>query len=195
MRKPQKRAIDTRNKILDVAREMVVQSGYEGLRTEEVVAAAGVAKGTLFAHFGDKDQLLFVLICEEFDGTVATLVRLMGKEHYTQSDFIKALYPMMHLLSRERVIFDLFHYFSGVPMDEFDFDTGDECSEVQELLNMMVERLQNVDEARQDTSAANLADGCMAFVVQAASYRLSGQYKTSAEAETAFDEKLRLWLK
>ncbi|WP_148301825.1 TetR/AcrR family transcriptional regulator [Sneathiella glossodoripedis] len=195
MKKPQKRAIDTRNKILDVAREMVLEVGYEGLRTEEIVASAGVAKGTLFAHFGDKDQLLFILICEEFDGTVATLVRLMNEQSISQADFIKSLYPMMHLLSRERVIFELFHYFSGVPMDGFDFDTGDDCSELQELLNMLVARLQEGGEARADTSASNLAEGCIAFVVQAASYRLSGQYKTAGEAEAAFEEKLKLWLR
>ena len=195
MKKPQKRAIDTRNKILDVAREMVIQSGYEGLRTEEVVSAAGVAKGTLFAHFGDKDQLLYILICEEFDGVVATLVRLMNSEKFDPNDFIGALLPMMRLLSRERIIFNLFHYFAGVPMEGFNFDTGDDCSELQELLNQMVGRLQKNNEIRTDTNVENIADGCLAFVVQAASYRLSGQYKTDQQAETAFREKLNLWFR
>ena len=59
MRKPrQKRTLETRARLIAAAEAVVEQSGYEALRVEEVVLRAGVAKGTFFAHFGDKDELM-----------------------------------------------------------------------------------------------------------------------------------------
>ncbi|MCJ8335947.1 MAG: TetR/AcrR family transcriptional regulator, partial [Epibacterium sp.] len=46
-RAPQKRRLETRAKLLEVAGEIVSEQGYSGLRVEDVVARAGVAKGTL----------------------------------------------------------------------------------------------------------------------------------------------------
>ena len=64
-RAPQKRRLETRARLQEVAATIVQEQGYSGLRVEDVVARAGVAKGTLFSHFKDKDGLLAVLIGDE----------------------------------------------------------------------------------------------------------------------------------
>ena len=61
-RPPQKRRLETRARLLAESARLVAAQGYAGLRVEDVVEAAGVAKGTLFSHFTDKDGLLAVLI-------------------------------------------------------------------------------------------------------------------------------------
>ena len=193
MRKPQKRAIDTRKKILDVTREMVVQDGYASIRTEEVVAAAGIAKGTLFAHFGDKDQLLYTLMCEEIDGAIGSTVLLVSKEVFEKDDFIDALLPLMKLLCREKIIFDLFQHFSGVSMGHFDIEIGDDCNEYKDLLSRAVSLLQASGKVRRDLPASIIGEGCLAFLIQAVSFRLGGQYQDLAQAEAAFRLKLNSW--
>src|SRR6056297_1375519 len=65
--KIQPRALQTRARLLDAAQEIIAEVGYEGLRTQEVVKRAGVAKGTLFAHFPDKDALMEILIGAKMD--------------------------------------------------------------------------------------------------------------------------------
>jgi AcrR family transcriptional regulator len=61
-RKLQARTLATRDRLLTAGREIVAASGMAGLRTEEVVLRAGVAKGTFFAHFTDRDQFLAALL-------------------------------------------------------------------------------------------------------------------------------------
>ena len=193
LRKPQKRSIDTRKKILDVTREMVVQNGYASIRTEEVVAAAGVAKGTLFAHFGDKDQLLYTLMCEEIDGAIGSTVLLVSQEKFEKDDFVDALIPLMKLLSREKIIFDLFQHFSGVSTGQFDIEIGDDCKEYKDLLTRGVSLLQADGKVRGDLPAHILGEGCLAFLIQAVSFVLGGQYSNLAQAEKEFRYKLNSW--
>jgi TetR/AcrR family transcriptional regulator, mexJK operon transcriptional repressor len=48
--------------ILDAARETFLREGYGGTTMDEVAAAAGVAKQTVYAHFTDKPRLFEELI-------------------------------------------------------------------------------------------------------------------------------------
>ena len=52
----------TRQKILEAALEEFTRQGYRGANTARIARAAGVAHGTVFLHFPDKDQLLFEVI-------------------------------------------------------------------------------------------------------------------------------------
>lgn len=72
-RKVQARTGATRDRLLAAGREIVAAGGMTALRTEEVVLRAGVAKGTFFAHFADRDQFLAALLAERLGGEVARL--------------------------------------------------------------------------------------------------------------------------
>lgn len=43
--------------ILDAAERMFLRHGYEGVSMDQIAAAAGVSKLTVYSHFGDKDAL------------------------------------------------------------------------------------------------------------------------------------------
>jgi TetR/AcrR family transcriptional repressor of mexJK operon len=43
--------------ILDAAKRLFVEQGYEGVSMDQIAAAAGVSKLTVYSHFGDKDTL------------------------------------------------------------------------------------------------------------------------------------------
>lgn len=62
----QARGDETRQAILDAAREVFVAEGYEGASIRKVAQAAGYAHGTIYLHFRDKDDLLYQLSEEQF---------------------------------------------------------------------------------------------------------------------------------
>lgn len=52
----------TRNKIMDVAQQMVLDVGLTGTSVDKVIDGAGVTKGTFFYHFKTKHDLAAALI-------------------------------------------------------------------------------------------------------------------------------------
>src|SRR6478609_929263 len=64
---PQERGDAARNRalLLDAARRLVDERGAEAVTTDDIAAAAGVGKGTLFRRFGSRAGLMVVLLDED----------------------------------------------------------------------------------------------------------------------------------
>ncbi len=58
-------AARNRRALLDAARRLVAERGAEAVSMDEVAAAAGVGKGTLFRRFGSRAGLMIVLLDED----------------------------------------------------------------------------------------------------------------------------------
>ncbi|GAA3179835.1 TetR/AcrR family transcriptional regulator [Nonomuraea roseoviolacea] len=63
-RPPKERADASRNRaaVLDAAARLFAEHGVEGVSMDQIAAAAGVGKGTLFRRFGDKAGLAVALL-------------------------------------------------------------------------------------------------------------------------------------
>ena len=60
--------LNKRAAILDSAKKMFTQHGFDGVSMDQIAADAGVSKLTVYSHFGDKDTLFFTAVsvtCEE----------------------------------------------------------------------------------------------------------------------------------
>lgn len=60
-RKPMARGLLSSRKILDVAASLFLSKGLEATTVDEIVAAAGIAKGTFYHHFASKTALIDAL--------------------------------------------------------------------------------------------------------------------------------------
>src|ERR1700730_4594007 len=84
-----------RRQILDGARKVFLDLGFDGASMGEIARAAGVSKGTLYVYFADKSRLFEAIVEEEtleqgrmafnfdLDRDVATTLRDFGQA-YTQ---------------------------------------------------------------------------------------------------------------
>ena len=60
--------LEKRQAILDAAKRLFPQHGFDGISMEAIAAEAGVSKLTIYSHYGDKDALFRATItakCEE----------------------------------------------------------------------------------------------------------------------------------
>jgi AcrR family transcriptional regulator len=68
---------ETRGRLLDVARHLLVERGYHGVTIEQIAKAAGVSRQAVYAyHFGSKSEFLSALLVhvEAIEG-IAELLR------------------------------------------------------------------------------------------------------------------------
>lgn len=57
--KPRPRSESKRNRIVEAATRHFAEHGYHDARVGDIAAALGIAKGSVFQHFGSKDGLFF----------------------------------------------------------------------------------------------------------------------------------------
>src|SRR5215467_12642692 len=63
----QKRSQETKEKLLKAAETLFEKRGYEETTSHEIADEAGVAIGSFYAYFADKEQLMLSLLQEQFD--------------------------------------------------------------------------------------------------------------------------------
>jgi AcrR family transcriptional regulator len=57
-----KTAEERKNEILDVAEELFAKKGYDNASTNDIIAKIGIARGTLYHHFGSKEEILDAIV-------------------------------------------------------------------------------------------------------------------------------------
>ena len=156
----QKRTLETRAKLFAAATSIIDERGFEAMRVEEVALKAGVAKGTFFAHFRDKDALMDQIIGARIN---AHLDELETVSPQTVAEMADALTPLCEFMTAERYVFDVIMRHSGAAAIE-------EIGAIAETFGRMVEIFESWLGARPfrcDIDAALQAEGVHAFLLQA----------------------------
>ncbi len=65
-----KEAAERRNEILDVAERLFCTNGYDNTSTNDILAEIGIARGTLYYHFKNKEDILDAMIDRILDGII-----------------------------------------------------------------------------------------------------------------------------
>ena len=96
---------ETRQRLLDAARETFAQKGFHGASVEEIAERAGFSRGAFYSNFEDKDELFLALLDErdqrQYD-EVGELLRVTPA-----SDFLEALRARVQHRSDRRAWFML----------------------------------------------------------------------------------------
>src|SRR5579862_6827674 len=84
------RARATRRKLLDAAKRIFAQDGFEAARLEDIAAGAGYTRGAFYANFDSKEDIFFALLdqwVQERTDAVAAVLR----RHKAPSEKLAAL--------------------------------------------------------------------------------------------------------
>lgn len=108
-----KKTTDKQQKIVETAIKMFAEKGFANTSTSEIAKASGVAEGTIFRHYGTKDNLLLSLILPFIKESIPTIAEEMLKdinpvqyEHF--EDFFRALIKnRLQFLSVNRDLFQV----------------------------------------------------------------------------------------
>ena len=186
MNKPvQARTLKTRAKLIDAAKAVVAISGYEGLRVEEVVSRAGVAKGTFYAHFRDKDALMDQLLGAEMDAILDALDN--GPVPETPEAIATALAPLIDFMTSERYVFDVIIRYSGAA-------GVTEIGPIAHTFERQFNLFTNWVAPRDGLTSELLAEGVQAFFIQAMSLQFCALH-ASSQAQDRLATYLRAWLR
>jgi len=72
--------IRTRQKVLDAARTLFAERGYDAATIRDIAKGAGMSTGAVFANFQDKAELFECVFAEEMDGLLADIQSGSAKE-------------------------------------------------------------------------------------------------------------------
>lgn len=178
VRARQARSRETRAKLIAAARAITAEGGLGALRAEAVAAQAGVAKGTFFAHFPDKDHLLAELLRER-------LVYQPGAQDLP--GLLERLRPLLHALSNEPEALAVVVRFSG------------ECHEGPDLcaaltgmtaaISADIAALQARALVRAGPDPAILGEACMGLLLHAAGMALFAPAGAEPDATLPISER------
>lgn len=188
MKQPlQQRTLRTRAKLTAAAEAVIAASGFEALRVEEVVSRAGVAKGTFFAHFRDKDALMDQIIGGRIDVILDEMAA--SPEPSTVEEMARAMMPLMRFMTCERYVFDLTLRYSGAASVE-------EIGPIARTFGRQLEILANWlgdDKFRSDINAELKAEGVHAFMLQAMAAKFCALHSATS-IQDRLVPYLRAWL-
>lgn len=183
----QQRTLKTRAKLLDAAQAVISESGYEAMRVEEVVLRAGVAKGTFFSHFKDKDALMDQLIGAEIDRHLDDIETLDTPR--SVAEMVDAMMPLITFMTCERYVFDVILRHSGAAANA---DIGPIAMTFGRHAEVVTKWLWEKP-FRKDISAELQAEGVQAFMVQAISLMFCALHNSVAPRER-LETYLSAWL-
>lgn len=183
----QQRTLETRSRLTSVADQLVAEKGFEALRIEETVQAAGVAKGTFFAHFKDKDELMDLLIGQRIE----TLLDGMAAEPAPRDadQLAQRLMPLVELMSSERYVFDLIMRRSGAMAVEEIGPIALSFGRLGELVGQWLAQ----GAFRQDVPIEILVEGVEAFLMQTLALNFCALHKDKT-MKARLQPYLRAWL-
>jgi AcrR family transcriptional regulator len=89
----------TRRRLLDAAKRLFNERGYEAATVRDIAAAAGLSTGAVFARFADKADLFGAVIMDDFDALAAHLAAADHAGATTEASLLRlfsAVYAFQH---------------------------------------------------------------------------------------------------
>ena len=179
----QARTLKTRARLVQAAEAVIAETGYAAMRVDEVVKRAGVAKGTFFAHFRDKDALMERLSGERIDHHLDDLERHPFPG--SVDALVTMLLPLLRFMSSERYVFDVILRHSGAAA----IDLIGPLAMTFERFVVIASGWTSARHFRDDVSPELLAEGIQSFMMNAIALQFCALHNSEP-----IDAKLRAYL-
>lgn len=95
---------DKQRKILESSIDLFSENGFANTSTSEIAKRAGVAEGTIFKHFGSKDNLLIATILPFIVHDVFPEIAIQFAEHTLKPQYMD-FRAFVHAFIKDRLIF------------------------------------------------------------------------------------------
>jgi len=195
MKRVQKRTHETEKRILREAARLFQVNGYENTSIDAVAEQADVAKGTVFAHFGDKVNLLAAVNAIELDELVAiTQAKAETGAKGTPVDDVLALYdPWLDFFARNDAFAKLFINQAGLSAGPWTERFIQACCTLEKAVEALIEDWRERRMPPSQKTATFLAEGAQAFFFNAVIYRLSGRTPDDQSQRSSLKAFLSAW--
>ncbi len=90
--------------ILDVAKRLFSQNGFDGASMDQIAAEAGVSKLTVYSHFGDKESLFSAAIRAKCEEQLPSTLFLAGLEGSLREQLTAIARAFLQLVTSEEAI-------------------------------------------------------------------------------------------
>jgi AcrR family transcriptional regulator len=110
------RSIMTRQKLLQAAKEVFIEEGFQKATISQIIKKANVGYGTAYVYFGGKDEILIVLmedVMDQFYQIAETPFFPTSKEEALQT-IEKQAYSFLMLAEEERDMMQVFEEAIGI---------------------------------------------------------------------------------
>ncbi|PLK71220.1 TetR/AcrR family transcriptional regulator [Rhizobium sp. TH135] len=194
MKLRQSRSRQTREQILAAARDLFSRQGYEPTSIDQVATAAKVAKSSVFAHFGDKANLLAALGLTEIEKLAEA-----GKAEVDRTDDRPLADRLRALLSPWLAYFCREHAFAGLYLSQSAVTRGPHTDAFLDLCRVLEGQVATLFSARSATGASPeraqlLARGVQALFHEVIVYEISGWLTPPQTAEIMLGQFLDIWI-
>ena len=135
--------MDTRQKILNAAADLILEEGLDGTRVSKIAKRAGLTDGALYRHFDNKDDLLaevYLDIAREIEGHAQRFSQQEGttKERFT--GFLEDLFGSFLKQPERLVLFETLNRATSIKKEN-------EAGALEQTLSLLTTLL---DEAKTD---------------------------------------------
>lgn len=100
--------VSTTSRILTAARAMFYQKGFFTTSVEEIAAAGGVSRATVYLHFKSKDEMLTALLQEDLEHQLGVYKKLAQTQRISVASMKKWLLLFRQEIENSRSSLDLF---------------------------------------------------------------------------------------
>lgn len=90
--------------ILDVAKRLFSQNGFDGASMDQIAAEAGVSKLTVYSHFGDKESLFSAAVRAKCEEQLPSTLFLAGLEGSLREQLTAIARAFFQLVTSEEAI-------------------------------------------------------------------------------------------
>lgn len=150
-----KKQTDKQQKIVETAIKLFAEKGYANTSTSEIAKAAMVAEGTIFRHYGTKDNLLLSVILPFIKDSIPTMAEevfneIMSKNIGCFEDFLRALLKnRIDFINENKEIFQIvvkeLLYSDELRKELLPFFTENILDRLIKVINMYKERGELID--------------------------------------------------